>query len=324
MSDSQKPYIGIDLGGTNIGAGIVTTEGKLLADDKVKTKAQNGSDTVIKRITKVIEKIVDQANLKMDDIAGIGIGAPGAINIKDGVVMEAVNLRWNNYPLAKILSKETHLPVILDNDVNVGTWGEFKIGGGKNTHNMLGIFIGTGIGGGLILHNHLYYGHHMTAGEIGHTLVKADGSLGRRTLENLASRTSIAQVLAKLIQSNHASIISKLTEGDLTKIRSRVIGEAFKQNDKLTKIVIGDAAKYVGIAIANTVTLLSLPHVVLGGGLTEALGEPWVKMVHEHYENHVFPHGHECNIVASQLGDHAGVIGAGLLAHHRLTEGHKI
>ena len=324
MEQKEKIYIGIDLGGTNIGGGIVTESGKLLASTKKKTKATEGSDTVISRIVKLIDKMLTEAKLNRKDIEGIGIGAPGAIDISKGIVIEAVNLGWNMFNLSHALNDATGLEVIVDNDVNVGTWGEYKIGGGKGARNMLGIFIGTGIGGGLILHGRLYYGHHMTAGEIGHTLVKADGSLGRRTLENLASRTSIAQVLAKLIRANHKSIITDLTNNDLSKIKSRVIAEAFRQKDELTTYVLEDAAKYVGIAVANTVTLLSLPHVILGGGLTESVGQPWVDMVRENYEKHVFPHGHECKVVACELGDHAGAIGAGLLAHHRLHEGHLI
>ncbi|QQE11555.1 ROK family protein [Planctomycetota bacterium] len=317
MPNKHELYIGIDLGGTNIGAGVVTSEGAILSSDKMKTKAELGSDAVIERIAKIIDRVCEKAGVRVDDIKGVGIGAPGAIDIKTGSVIVAPNLRWNNFPLATTLQQHTHLPVTIDNDVNVGTWGEFKVGGGHNTNNMLGIFIGTGIGGGLVIHGQLYYGHHMTAGEIGHTLVKADGSLGRRTLENLASRTSIAAVLRKLINANHKSLITELTDGNLSKIKSRVIAEAFSQGDELTSRVLQDAAKYVGIAVANTVTMLSLPHVVLGGGLTEALGKPWVKMVREQYEQYVFPHGHDCNIVASELGDDAGVIGAALLAFDR-------
>ena len=320
MSKNHKPYIGIDLGGTNIGAGVINTDGSVLSRDKMKTKAELGKEVVVDRIIKVAEKVCRAAGITLDDAAGIGIGAPGAINIRKGIVIEAPNLRWSNVQLGNEITAKTKLNVILDNDVNVGTWGEFRVGGGKSTHNMLGIFIGTGIGGGLILHQDLYYGHHMTAGEIGHTLVKADGSLGRRTLENLASRTSIAGVLKKLILANHKSIITEITEGDLDRIKSKVIAEAFQKGDKLTTVVLEDAAKYVGIAIANTVTMLSLPDVVIGGGLTEALGKPWVKMIRDQYAKYVFPHEHKCNIVASELGDDAGVIGAALLAHDRLTQ----
>ncbi|QDU33465.1 Glucokinase [Poriferisphaera corsica] len=320
MSEKQKLFIGIDLGGTNIGAGVVTPEGGILSRDKIKTKAEGGSDTVIERIAKIMDRVCDQAGVTHDEVQAVGIGAPGAIDVKKGSVIVAPNLRWNNFPLADSLSKHTHWPVTVDNDVNVGTWGEFCVGGGRHTEDMLGIFIGTGIGGGLAIHNKLYYGHHMTAGEIGHTLVKADGSLGRRTLENLASRTAIADILRKLIAANHPSVITELTEGNLSKIKSRVIAEAFAQGDQLTTLVLQDAAKYVGIAIANTVTMLSLPHVVVGGGLTEALGKPWIKMVNEQYKKYVFPHGHDCKVVASELGDDAGIIGAGLLACERLSQ----
>lgn len=321
MAKQDRLYLGIDLGGTNIQAGLLDGNDKLLATDRLKTKAEAGEDAVVKRIAKLSQTVAEKAGVKLEDIAGVGIGAPGAINYKKGVVLNAVNLCWTDFPLAKALGKELGLPVEVDNDVNVGTWGEFKAGAGKGYSDLMGIFVGTGIGGGIVLGGELYHGHFLTAGEVGHTVLNADAGLGRCTLENLASRTNIVNQIKQLIRSNHPSVISDLTEGDLTRVRSKILAEAFRQEDYIAMTVIGRAAHYIGVSIANAVTLLSLPCVVVGGGVTEALQEDWIELIRDVFEEYVFPPElTKCKIVSSKLGDDAGTIGAALLAKQRLEK----
>lgn len=314
----QEYFIGIDLGGTNIQCGVLNGKNKIVARDDTKTKAEQGHEAVIGRVAKLVTKVVDQASLKMQEVACIGIGAPGTID-KKGVVLTAVNLRWNDVALAKKLSDELAIPVVVDNDVNVGAWGEYQAGAGKGHGNQFAIFIGTGIGGGLILDGQLYHGPGLTAGEIGHTVVDADAPLGRRTLENLASRTSMVNQLVQLMNANHPSVLTEITEGDYSKIRSKVLAQAWHQKDALTRQILGAAAKYIGIAIANTVTLLSVQTIVVGGGVVEALGEPWVDEIRQAFRTHVFPvELQDSRILASTLGDDAGIVGAALLARARL------
>ncbi|WP_428386388.1 ROK family protein [Mucisphaera sp.] len=307
--------LGVDLGGTNIQAGLLGPDNKLITRDSTKTKADEGAEKVLSRIVKLCDGILDEAKVSKGDVAGLGIGAPGALDIENGVVREAVNLRWRDFPLAKKLGELVGMPVLIDNDVNVGAWGEYHAGAGKTGQDMLAVFVGTGIGGGLILNGKLMHGHFGTAGEIGHTTISAHSSIGRRTVENLASRNSMVLLLAKLIGANHSSSLVEATGGDLSKIRSKILAQAVKQEDPLTLEVVSHAAEIVGISIANTVTLLSLPQVVVGGGVTEALGNAWMKRITDAFERHVFPHElRDCKIMASKLGDDAGVIGAALLA----------
>ena len=312
---AKEHYLGIDLGGTNIQAGVMDAKHKLIARGRTKTKADQGSDTVLERLCKLADEVLDEAKLKRSDVAAAGIGAPGAIDVKTGTVITAVNLRWDHFPLSSKLSKMLDMPVIVDNDVNVGAWGEYKLGAAQGSDEMLAMFVGTGVGGGLVLGGKLYHGVNLTAGEIGHTVVDADAPLGRSTLENLASRTSIVNQLTQLIRANHPSVINDITKGNLSKIRSKVLAEAIEKKDPLTTQIVQQAAVYVGTAAANTVTLLSLPCVVLGGGLTDALGDTWVKMVRASFDQRVFPPElRKCKIVAGTLGDDAGILGAALLA----------
>jgi glucokinase len=320
MPKCDQPVLGVDLGGTNIQAGILDADNKILVRAAVKTKPESGADGVVKRIARLADDLLAKAGLKRGDVAGLGIGAPGAIDIRKGIVLTAVNLRWSNFPLADALCKELGLAVTLDNDVNVGAWGEHQMGAGEGFDDMLGVFVGTGIGGGIVLGGRLYYGHFQTAGEIGHTVLRADAPLGRRTLENVASRTAVTTLLTTLINSHHPSLITDLTQGDLTKMRSKVLATALEQKDPLTVRVVADAARYVGVAVANAVTLLSLPCVVIGGGFATAMGEPFLAQVRNTFDELVFPPQLQaCQVHLSKLGDDAGVAGAALLARQRLS-----
>lgn len=319
MSKEDGLYIGVDLGGTSIKMGVVDGKDRLVATNKSKTKAEEGAEAVVKRLAKSIREMLEEAKIKENDISGLGIGAPGTIDIDKGVVVNATNLRWNKLPLGKMLSSELGVAVSVDNDVNVGTWGEVMLGAARGHKDVLGIFVGTGIGGGVVLGGKLYHGHFSTAGEIGHTVIHADGPLGRTTLEQCASRTSLVNQLVHLMLANHPSKLWNLCDGDLREIRSKALAQAVEQGDELTINVVRQGAFYVGIAIANVVTMLSLPCVVVGGGLTEAIGKPYVEWVRTAFEQHVFPPELKgCRIVASKLGDDAGVFGAALLARERV------
>ncbi|MFI4861463.1 MAG: ROK family protein [Phycisphaerales bacterium JB063] len=323
MSKSSR-YLGIDLGGTNIQAAIYEPDkkgkGEVVVRDSTKTIAIEGSQAVIDRIVKLCDKLIDKAGMKRKDIAGLGIGAPGAIDIDKGVVLRAPNLDWNNFPLAKVLSKEFDFPIVVDNDVNVGAWGEYHAGAGKDFGDQMAIFVGTGIGAGLVLNGKLYHGPRFTAGEIGHTVIEGSGVLGRRSVEDMASRTNMVRRLTALIQSNRPSIVPDLVEGDLTRIRSKILAQAQKEGDELTLEVIADAARYVGMAIASAVTLLSLDCVVVGGGATEALGKPWMKQIEQSFKRHVFPNElQDVPVIAGILDDNAGPIGAALLAQQKIA-----
>jgi len=316
----DKMFVGVDLGGTNVAAGVCDAKNNVVSREKKKTKAEEGGDAVIGRICKVIGDALEKAGLSLADIGGVGIGAPGAVDYHKGTVINAVNLRWTDFPLADELKSKLKVPVTVDNDVNVGTWGEHVAGAAKDFDDVLGVFVGTGIGGGLILHGQLFHGHSFTAGEIGHTILFGDAPLGIRTLENRASRTAIVNQLKELILSNHESKITKIVDGKLDDIRSSVLAKAIKEDDALTIEVAKRSARYVGIAIANTITMLSLPCAVVGGGAIEAMGDPYLKWIRQSFEEHVFPEKlRSAKILQSTLGDDAGVVGAAHLARLRLS-----
>lgn len=311
-----KLIVGIDLGGTNMQIGVVSPENVLLGREGKKTQVEKGTRAILQRLADGVEEVCRQAGVPLSKIAAVGIGAPGAIEPTTGVVLEAPNLRWNNYPLAKSLSaKLKGVRVVVGNDVNVAVYGEWKLGAGRGCNDLLGVWLGTGVGGGLVVNGALYEGHFKTAGEIGHMPLVPAAPLGRSTLEQNCSRTAISDRLAFLIRANHKSVINDLVAGDLTQIRSKVIAQSYRAGDELTVRVLDEAGEMLGRHVGGLITLLSLRRVILGGGLTEALGEPWVKKVRKVVRDSAFPaRCREVEIVASELEDDAGLLGAALMA----------
>lgn len=322
----ERPVVGIDLGGTNMQVGIVRHDARevgaadaLLGVARKKTRAGDGLDAIIDRIEDAVKEACAQAGLEVSDLGGLGIGAPGALDPFKGIVYEAVNLRWNNVPLAEILTQRLGIPAVLDNDVNVALYGEWVLGAARGTRNVLGVWVGTGIGGGLILDGKLFYGHHLTAGEIGHMLIHPKNPPGTRSLEHNCSRTAVVDRIVRLIRSNRPSMLTEITNEKYEKVKSRALATAYEAGDPLTREVIDDAAVLLGDQIGSVVTLLSLEKVVIGGGLTEAIGEPFVKLVRDSTQDIAFPavcKGVE--VVASALQDNAGLLGAAMIAMDRL------
>lgn len=317
---SKKPFVGIDLGGTNMQVGVVSPDFKLLGEAKKKTKADEGLDAVLARIVDAVNEACVAAKVEMSQLGGIGIGAPGAVDPKKGVVLEAVNLRWKNQPIAQLLTKKTKVPTYLDNDVNVAVYGENELGAGKGSKFVLGVWVGTGVGGGLILNGDLYYGHYLSAGEIGHTIILPSNQPGSRSLEHNCSRSAVVERIVRLIRSNRSSSLkAEMEESGPEKIKSRSLAKAYHDGDALTIEVVDESAELLGTAIAGQVTMLSLERVILGGGLVEAVGKPYVEKVRKAMKKFAFPDAcKDCDVVASQLEDKAGVFGAAMLAMEKL------
>jgi len=317
--EGTRLALGIDLGGTNIQAGVVNEHGQVIGRSKIKTDADGGFEAVMDRVAAAARQACEDAGVPMSTIHTAGLGVPGPIDPEKGVVVEAVNLRWDEAPVVMALSDRLGVPVYADNDVNVAVYGEWRAGIGHETPNMLGVWVGTGVGGGLIINSQLHRGAHYSAGEIGHMILIPGAHMGSRSVEHNCSRTAIAHELFKLIRSNHHSMVTGMTDGKLHKIRSKVLAMAYEQGDDLVRTVVDDSADRLGIAIASVVTLLSLDRVVLGGGLVHAIGKPYVDIVRDSVRREVFPESiRNITVEASVLGDDAGLIGAGLIAFEEL------
>ncbi len=320
----NKYLVGIDLGGTKVLAAIMTKKGKILTKVKRVTPVEEGPDAVITQMADAVERAMDKAGLKRKHIRVVGVGAPGPLDPKTGMVHFAPNLKWENVPLAEKLGEALKLPVFVYNDVDAGTYGEFRLGAGRGKANVIGIFPGTGIGGGIILEKQLQTGARGSAGELGHTVILADGPVcgcgNKGCAEAVASRTAIGRDIRLAIDNGRESIITKLVDDlDEERITSGVLKKAAKKNDPLILEILGRTAYYLGLLTANTVNALDPEAIVFGGGLIEACERwlmPTIRSVAQQY--YVNKRGAEAiDVVEAELGDYATVLGAAMLARNR-------
>jgi glucokinase len=319
--------LGIDMGGTKILAAVVDDAGKILAEAKQRTMPALGPDGVIQRIVMTAQEAVAAAGLDMADVAAMGIGAPGPVNAETGVVHEAPNLQdWQDVPLAAQVRQALGRPVFVDNDVNIGTLGEYELGAGQGAQHMIGVFVGTGVGGGLIVDGRLHRGFRHAAGEIGHMVLVPGGPLcgcGRRgCLEAVASRTAIErEVRAGIEQGRGHEVRQLLSRAKRGRLTSGVIADALKAGDELMVEVIAQTQYYLGLLSANIVNFFDPEMIVFGGGVVEALGDSYLAPIRETARSHFLQQrdADRVQIVPAVLGDYAGVLGAAILAGQLLA-----
>jgi glucokinase len=320
---TRKPgsefVIGVDLGGTKILAGVVDSTGGILNRAKRKTRAERGVEAVIERIGRTVRKAAEKAELGFDRVERLGIGAPGALDAATGVVAEAPNLDWKDVPLKELLEKDLGIPVTVENDVNAGTWGEYRLGAGVGVRDLVGIFVGTGIGGGLVLDGRLYRGSRGKAGEIGHIKIASEGpkcGCGQvGCFESLAGRLAIQGMFEDAAKKGRESSVLRAVDGDTSKIRSGAIAEGYTSGDKLTRKILEKVIPRLAEGVAGAAALLNPEMVVLGGGLIEALPDEFFQDLLDAIGRHTFePSLEGLQIKRAVLGDDAVLLGAASLA----------
>lgn len=321
---SNPTVIGVDLGATNIEAAAVRG-GDILTSKKKKTRAKEGVDVVIERIGKTIRKVMKKLDAETGDFDAICIGAPGAVDVEAGVVNSAPNLGWTNVALGDLLEKDFGLPVLVDNDVNIGVLGEHVYGAGKGSLDMIGIFVGTGIGGGLILGGTPHYGWRGVAGEVGHVVVKPHGRLcgcGREgCVEAYASKTAMEKIIREEMEKGRTTEVFEIMEDKgKEKLTSSVIEAALEAEDLLMEEAIQTAQYYLGLLTANLVNVLDPEVVVFGGGVVERLGQPFIDPIGRTARQHYLQResAEQIRLVPAALGDDAGPIGAAVAARRRM------
>ncbi len=319
-TNSKAEYlVGVDLGGTKILAGIFSSSLKPLGRSKMSTKPERGPGAVIERIAHCVQDAVDECDLDLKQVRGVGIGSPGAVDPDNGRVMFAGNLGWKDVSLKKELEKQLELPVFLQNDCNVCTLGVHEVELEAKPRHMVGVFLGTGIGAGLILDGKLYTGFNRTAGEVGHMLLEVNGpkcTCGNRGCwEALASRSALFRQIQDAVKNGQKTVLTEMLGNDLKDLRSGDLRKAIKQGDKFVEHIVEEAAKYTGVAVANLINILSPEVVVIGGGLMDALENEMLSVVVETAREHAFPGSDKgVKILPSKLGDDAGITGGAVLA----------
>ncbi len=319
----KKYVVGVDLGGTKILAAVIDNDGNVLSRAKKKTKADRPAEEILGRLTSVCIEAVEKAGISFDEIKGIGIGSPGPLDPVKGMVIETPNLNLTGACITDYVSNELGVPSFLDNDVNVGTFGEFVFGAGKDCKHIVGLFLGTGIGGGVIVDGKLLHGHSFNAGELGHLKVRAFGEkcgCGMRgCLEAYASKTAMIKHFKKAVAKGKPTILTELIGDNWAKLTSKIFKQAYEANDKLVIKELNRAAKLTGVAIGSLLNVLSPEKVIIGGGLIEAMDKELMPVIIEYARANSFPIIYkDVDIVPAALGDDSGILGAAAIAWKRL------
>jgi glucokinase len=317
-----KPVVGVDLGGTKILVGVVGPDNAILGRSKRPTPAEAGAQAILAAIVEGIDQALVEAKITREDVAGIGVGSPGPLDPKTGVILETSNLNVKDWPIAPELAREIGRPTLLQNDVRVGTYGEFILGAGRGYRDILAAFVGTGIGGCVIIDGKVVEGATGNAGEVGHIMVKANGpmcSCGRRgCLEALSSRSAIAKRISKAAKNGEESVLIHKVDKKSGKLKSGDIAAALAVGDPVTDREVRRAAHYLGLGLGGLVNLLGPEIVIIGGGVAAALGPMFIDLVRTAARAQILVDPeNKIRIEPAALGDDAGILGAALLARER-------
>lgn len=311
---------GVDLGGTKIQTVVVNSKNEVLAEVRMPTPTKGGPQDVVDAIAGALHDAADAAGKQTDDLASVGVGAPGAIDEAQGTVAQPPNLPgWDGpYPLAGELERRIGARVSLGNDVSVSTAAEFQLGAGREFDSILGVFWGTGVGGGIVLGGREWTGRG-AAGELGHVVIKQGGDkcpCGRRgCLEAYAGRRAMEARARHLHDKGEKTALFEIMKKrGRDRLTSGIWDRALKRDDKLAHAIVDRAVKALGAGVASAVNLLDVEAVIIGGGLGTRLGEPYAQKIAAAMQPHLFVNERPPAIKVAELGDLGGAIGAAQLS----------
>jgi len=311
-------YIGIDLGGTKIAAGLTDENGHLIMKDSVPTRKEREYPEIIADMAALCERLIERDGIKTTDVKSIGIGCPGTPDTKNGVIVYANNIRFRNVPVAAEMRRHLDIPVIVDNDGNCAALAESVAGAAKDAAHSITITLGTGIGGGFIIDNKIYSGFNFAAPEVGHMAIIVDGeqcSCGRRGCwEAYASATALINQTITAARWDSNSLINELTGGDLNRIDAKTAFDAARKGDEAGIRVVGQYIVYLAEGITNLINLFSPEVFAIGGGVSNE-GEYLLKPLREHVKKGVYSREEipQTFITAASMGNDAGIVGAAML-----------
>ena len=320
MLERKKPswIVGVDIGGTTIHVGILPFEGGTpVVRSTLPTEPGRGAkfvlDRVVEMIIQAMGQVMEEKECSRDAFAGVGIGSPGPLDRKTGTVINTPNLGWRNFPLRDLVQNAVGLPATLDNDANCATFGEWWLGAGRGVDTLVGVTLGTGIGGGVVLDGELYHGASDAAAEIGHMTIDSTGRKCKcgnyGCLEAYASGPAIAARAVEGLEVDVESILLELVD-DLSKITAATVFEAVVKGDHYATEVVHDTAKFLGAGLANVINILNPEMIVISGGVTRAGDHLFVPLRAEVRRRSFRVAEQACRIVPAELTGIAGVVGA--------------
>ncbi len=316
-------YIGVDIGGTNLKVGIINEDGSIFNSSNV--PMVKGENECIELLESVILSLLNEGNLSLKEIAGIGIGVPGTLDAERGIVEYSNNLHYNDFELGSLLTKKFNLPVRMSNDANVATFGEAIYGAGKQYTQMIMLTLGTGVGGGIIINNELYEGNQSKAGELGHVVVKVGGrkcSCGRvGCLESYASATALILSVKEAMEKDKNSKMWQVCGGDINAVGGRTVFQAVELGDKTALAVLEEYVMYLSEGILDFCNIFRPQAIALGGGVCNA-GAPLFDRINDYCKkaNYGYNRTPAVPVIKAVLGNDAGIIGAAALVQSYLNK----
>lgn len=319
---AKNHVISIDVGGTKILSAMLNINNEIIERVKIPTDISNGSKYIVECIAESVSKLLAETGVKQNSIKAVCLGVPGTVNPHTGVIAVAPNLDITDFNIKKAMQKYFDIPVLIENDVNLGGLGVKSFEFEDDVNNMLVVFLGTGIGGALIFNGSLYRGSSFYAGEIGHMRVSSKGELGispeDSTFENTASRTAIVKSIINDLKDDKKNPLNDVIKGK-GKIKSKALANAVKSKNNIAVKHVNRACKVIGGVLGSITTLTNLDTIVLGGGVMEAMGDYMLPLIKESFYDAVLPEpGEHVKLVETKLGDDAALYGGISLANEFL------
>ncbi len=315
----MKYYLGIDLGGTNIAAGVVDEEYKIIAKAKTSTLRHRTAEEIANSMADVAREAVKEAELSLEDIESIGVGSPGTVDSDRGIIVYANNIGFLNTPVGDMLFEKLGRPIYVENDANAAAYGEFVAGSAKNANSAVCITLGTGVGGGIIIDGKIYSGFNYAGAELGHTVIEVDGAqctCGRRgCFEAYSSATGLIRMTKEAMDAHPESKMHEMM-GD--HISGRLAFNAMRANDSAAAGVVEKYIKYLAAGITNVINIFQPEVLCIGGGVCNegsALLDPLKKIISQ--EVYTRRSDKNTEIVIASLGNDAGIIGAAFLGRSK-------
>lgn len=313
----MKYYIGIDLGGTNIVAAVVNEASKIKSKLSCNTNLPRKPELVADDMAKLARKAAEQADIPMDAVDKIGIGCPGIINQKSGMIEYSCNFHYHNVPMAQMMKNRLHKEVYMENDANAAAVGEFVSGAGVGTDSMVAVTLGTGIGGGIILNHKVYSGFNYAGGELGHTVIQRNGrpcNCGRKgCFEAYASATGLVKTTEEMMAKHPQSKMWDISQL-AGKVSGRTAFDGMRAGDEAAKQTVDLFINDLACGIINIINTFQPELICIGGGISKegkTLTDPLQAIIDK--EDYARNSGRRCNVVAAKLGNDAGLIGAAMI-----------
>ncbi len=310
-------YIGIDLGGTNIVAGVINEQYEILAKASLPTNSPRAAEGVIADMAKAAEQAVEKAGITMADVESVGVGTPGTANKETGIIEYSNNLQFENVPMVAMLEELLGKKVYIENDGNAAAFGEYMAGAGKGCDSLVAITLGTGVGGGIITDGKILTGFSYAGAEVGHSVIVAHGrpcTCGRNgCFEAYSSATGLINMTKEAMDADKDSVMWALSEKE-GKVSGRTAFDGMRAGDKAAKKVVDEYIDYLAIGVANMINIFQPRILCIGGGICKE-GDTLIKPLTELVKEQTYARTEETRtkIVTAQLGNDAGLIGAGLL-----------